>query len=99
MSDDPKTTPPVAELLVTRRTASDAADLAREAAEAYSRHGFHKPSGAWWGADDAMFHRFVVHAGRRRGAGTVLLLSGLAGLLALGLASRRGRPDGGDKPA
>jgi hypothetical protein len=99
LSDDPKVARPATELLLTRRTASDAADLAREAAQTYPRHGFHKPSGAWWGADEALFHRFVVHAGQRRAAGAVLLLSGLAGLLALGVARHRSRPAGGGEKA
>ena len=91
LTDDPQVAPPVTELAVSRRTASDAADLARGAAEAFPRHGFHKPSGAWWGADEARFHRFVVHSVRQKTAAAVLLLSGLAGLLALGLARNRAR--------
>lgn len=92
LTDDPSAVAPQTELLVTRRSASDAADLARDAAEAYSRHGFHKPSGAWWAADDERFHRFVVHAGRRGGTTVLLLVSGLAGLAALTLARRRSHP-------
>jgi hypothetical protein len=100
LTDDPRATPPATELLVGRRTASDAADLARAAAKAFPRNGFHKPSGAWWGTDEALFHRFVVHSGRRKAAGAVLLWSGLAGLLALGLLSRRPRADADrDRPA
>ncbi|MFL5297086.1 MAG: hypothetical protein ACJ798_11960, partial [Phenylobacterium sp.] len=46
------------------------------------RSGFHKPSGAWWGADGERFHRFVVHAGRQRSlAGPV----GMAAVLGLGV--------------
>jgi hypothetical protein len=56
LDDDPKAVRPRREFLETRRTASDAADIAREAAVAYSRHGFHKPSGSWWAADEALFH-------------------------------------------
>jgi hypothetical protein len=91
LTDDPRVVAPTTDLLVTRRTASDAADLARAAAEAFPRHGFHKPSGAWWGADEARFHRFVVHAGRRKSAGALLVLSSLAGLVALGLLRERRR--------
>jgi hypothetical protein len=95
LTDDPKAVRPRTEVLVTRRTASDAADIAREAAEAYSRHGFHKPSGSWWAAEEALFHRFVVRAGRP-GATTALVLvsglAGLAGLAAVALARRRRTP-------
>ena len=98
LSDDPRTTPPKAELLASWRTAAEAADLARAAAESFEEHGFHKPSGAWWGSDGVMFHRYVVHPGRRRrnavwvGAG----LAGLAGLAVVGWlrAGRRGQPEG-----
>jgi hypothetical protein len=54
-------------MLATRRTASEAADLAREAAAEFDQRGFHKPSGAWWGADATSFHRFrIVRAQRSR---------------------------------
>ncbi len=90
LSDDPQAVAPETEAVVTGRTAADAADLAREAAEAHPRHGFHKPSGSWWGADETHFHRYVVHAGRRaHAAAGVLVVSGLLGLTALALA--RGR--------
>ena len=91
LTADPRKVPPSAETLVTRKTASEAADFAREAAEALPWHGFHKPSGAWWGADETTFHRFVVHPRRRRRtAAPILIASGLAGLLAVALV-RRGR--------
>jgi hypothetical protein len=100
LTDDPQVVPPTTDLLVSGRTAADAADLAREAARVFPSHGFHKPSGAWWGADDVLFHRFVVHAGKRRSGGAILLLSSLAGLLALGLVSQRRRgPSARDKVA
>ena len=89
LTDDPQIEPPTTDLLVSRRSASDAADLARAAAGALPRHGFHKPSGAWWGADDMLFHRFVVHAGPRKSGGAILVLSSLAGLIALGLLNQR----------
>ena len=89
LTDDPNAVAPQTELLVSRRSASDAADLAREAAETYRRHGFHKPSGAWWGADDDCFHRFMVHAGRQDATAALVLVSGLAGLAALALVRRR----------
>ena len=85
LSDDPQVVPPQTETLSSRRTASDAADLARSAAAAHVQHGFHKPSGSWWGADDAQFHRFVIHAGRRHRTGALLLVSGFAGLAAVAL--------------
>lgn len=80
LADDPQAVPPIAETLATGHTASEAADLARSAAMDLPRHGFHKPSGAWWGADETRFHRFVVHAGRRRSGAGVVVASGLLGL-------------------
>ena len=91
LTDDPMTTRPRTELLVSGRTASDAAELARIAAMRFPEHGFHKPSGAWWSADDTHFHRFVVHAGRRlrRPRKAILLGSGLAGAAAMALLGLR----------
>lgn len=86
LTDDPQKTPPKAELVVGLRTASEAADLARDAAAEYPRHGFHKPSGAWWGADERNFHRFVVHTGRRTKAKMPVAALAIAGVAALGLA-------------
>lgn len=92
LSDDPKRVRPALEVLVTRKTASEAADLAREAAEAFDEHGFHKPSGAWWGSDGALFHRFSARP-RSRHAGLIL-----AGSAALALtAALIGRRNGGRK--
>ena len=57
------------------------------------RHGFHNPSGAWWGVDEVLFHRFVIRARRRRGGVALLVAAGLASLAAVGLAQHRaGRP-------
>jgi hypothetical protein len=87
LKDDPRKVQPKTELLVSWRTAADAADLAREAAEDFPEHGFHKPSASWWGSDGTHFHRFVVHPGLKRhqavlvGAGVL----GLAGVAAFGL--------------
>jgi hypothetical protein len=95
LSDDPKSVKPRRELLASRRTAADAADFAREAAETFPEHGFHKPSGAWWGSEGVHFHRFVVHVGKRR-TGAVLAAAGLvgvAGLAVVGLLRARRRPD------
>jgi hypothetical protein len=88
LTDDPRTTPPEVEVLATRRTASEAADLAREAAWGYKRHGFHKPSGAWWAADGEIFHRFVVRPSSRAPAGALAALA-LAGVAALALARHK----------
>jgi hypothetical protein len=92
LSDDPRKVAPKRELVASRRTAADAADFAREAAEALPEHGFHKPSGAWWGSDGDRFHRFVVHVGRGR-TGAVLVGAGLAGVAGLALVGwlRAGR--------
>lgn len=86
ISDDPKKTKPRDVALATSRTASDAADLARDAAAAFHSHGFHKPSGAWWGSDGKQFHRFVV-ASDRRGRGVPVILG--LGVAALGLTALR----------
>ena len=75
-------------MLATRRTASEAADLAREAAWGFKRYGFHKPSGAWWGADGEMFHRFLVRASSRATTGALAAVA-VAGLAALALSRRR----------
>jgi hypothetical protein len=68
LTDDPRDVPPEVEVLSTRRTASEAADLARQAAWGFPRYGFHKPSGAWWGADGETIHRFVIRSGAGAGA-------------------------------
>ncbi len=94
LSEDPRTLKPRAEEMAGRLTAQQAADLARETAEAFDRHGFHKPSGAWWASDGLRFHRFIVRPGRPPGALTVIAASGLGAALAAfavwGL-TRRGR--------
>lgn len=74
--------------MATKRSASEAADLAREAAWAFKRYGFHKPSGAWWGADGEMFHRFMVGP-NARGTTSALLAVALAGLAAVAISQRR----------
>ena len=74
--------------MATRRSASEAADLAREAAWSFKRYGFHKPSGAWWGADGEMFHRFMV-APHSRGATGALLAVALAGVAAVAISQRK----------
>src|SRR5947207_12806101 len=42
LSDDPRATAPARELVATARTASEAADLARDAALRCPRNGFHR---------------------------------------------------------
>lgn len=76
LSDDPKAVRPKRQVLASGRTASDAADFAREVAEEYDEHGFHKPSGAWWASDGVQFHRFAIKAGRK--TGQAVLIGGLA---------------------
>lgn len=80
LTDDPALVAPQTEVIASRRTAADAADLAREGAAVFRRHGFHKPSGCWWGADDVLFHRFVVRVGRPRATVALAAGAGLAGL-------------------
>jgi hypothetical protein len=95
LTDDPQVTRPRMELMAADRTASEAADFAREAAIEFPRHGFHKPSGAWWAADGEDFHRFVVHTGRRDRSRAPLIALAVAGVTILGLAGlglRRRRP-------
>ena len=87
LTDDPRVTPPEVEVLATRRTASEAADLAREAAWEFKRYGFHKPSGAWWGADAETFHRFLVRPGSRAPFAAVAAMT-VAGVAAVALSRR-----------
>lgn len=93
LTDDPRETPPEEETVATRRTASEAADLAREAAWGFKRYGFHKPSGAWWGADGENFHRFMVRPSSQGAAtaGAAVLAVALAGVAAVALSRRNAR--------
>jgi hypothetical protein len=88
LSDDPRATAPEVEVLATRRSASEAADLAREAAWSFKRYGFHKPSGAWWGADGETFHRFIVRPNSRARTGALLALA-VAGVAAVAISQRK----------
>ena len=88
LSDDPRDTPPEVEIMATKRSASEAADLAREAAWSFKRYGFHKPSGAWWGADGEMFHRFMIGPSSRGTTGALLAVA-LAGVAALAISQSR----------
>ena len=74
--------------MATKRSASEAADLAREAAWGFKRYGFHKPSGAWWGADSEMFHRFMVGPTARATTGALLAVA-VAGLAAVAISQRK----------
>ena len=88
LSEDPRETPPEVEVMATKRSASEAADLAREAAWGFKRYGFHKPSGAWWGADSEMFHRFMVGPTARATTGALLAVA-VAGLAAVAISQRK----------
>jgi len=88
LSDDPRETPPDVEVMATKRSASEAADLARQAAWGFKRYGFHKPSGAWWGADAESFHRFLIRSDSAAAAGALAALT-LAGVAAFALSRRR----------
>ena len=95
LADDPKHVRPDAGFLATGRSAGEAADLAREAATRFKRHGFDKASGAWWAVDGEVFHRITVAPGRGRQVGLALGV-GAAGLSALLVA---GKMMGGGKRA
>jgi len=95
LADDPKTSPPRTVILTSEQTASDAADFAREVAEQFAQHGFHKTSAAWWGAGEGEFSRFVVVRPKHKAsvlqfAGLVAV--GLAGGFLVGRASKGGKP-------
>jgi hypothetical protein len=89
LDDDPRTTRPQVEVLASRRTAAEAADVAREAAAGFGRHGFHKPSGAWWAAEAGMFHRFRVENQRRAPGLLFALVSAATGIALLSALRRR----------
>lgn len=93
LTDDPKRIAPETAALATRRTAADAADIARESAAVFRRHGFHKPTRACWGADETHFHRFLVHTSKSRPALTLLAVSGLTAVAAVALLRKRGERD------
>lgn len=90
LQDDPKTVKPAVQLLTAQRSASDAADFARDVASDLAQHGFHKASGAWWGSDGQEFHRFVITARRPAGWGLAVLPMAL-GFAAMIIFSRRPR--------
>ena len=87
VADDPRRTKPKETALATRRTASEAADLARDAAAAFASHGFHKPSGAWWASEGEDFHRFLVAPDRAKRGPPVLLGLGILALAVTALGA------------
>ncbi len=94
LDDDPKRTTPDSGFIATGRSAAEAADLARETAARFQRHGFDKASGAWWAVEGGLIHRITVAPKRRQSVGLALGLgaAGLAALLvARGVSGRRER--------
>lgn len=91
LDDDPKRTTPDSGFIATGRSAAEAADLARETAARFARHGFDKASGAWWAVEGGLIHRITVAPKRRRPVGLALGL-GAAGVAAL-LVARGVRRD------
>lgn len=89
LKDDPQAVSPQVELVASRRTASDAADIARDAALAFRRHGFDKTTRAWWGADRTTFHRFRVEGPKARTGLAIALVSAVAGLAVLTVLGAR----------
>ena len=91
LKDDPQLIKPQVEIVASRRTAADAADIARDAALAFRRHGFDKATRAWWGADRTSFHRFRVEGPRPRPALAIAVVSAVAGLAVLSVLGARRR--------
>jgi hypothetical protein len=89
ITDDPRATKPKELALATGRTASDAADVARDAAGALRNCGFHKASGDWWASEDGDFHRFLIVRDRRAPVGPVVLGLGVAALALTAMVARR----------
>jgi len=88
LDQDPATEPPEVAVLASRRSAAEAADLARAAASAFRKRGFHKPSRSWWGATGGRIHRFRVEG---PGARATLLAAGVGVVVAAVLLARRRR--------
>lgn len=91
---DPQTALPSESLLASDRTASDAADLAREVAGLFPQHGYEKVTRCWWAKDAENYHRFYVSEQKKK-ASPIMLMVGVSaalGLAAMGGAARtRGR--------
>lgn len=81
-SADPQTAKPSESLLASDRTASDAADLAREVASLFPEHGFEKVTRCWWAKDQESYHRFYVSAQKKK-AGPIMLMVGVSAALSL----------------
>ena len=88
LTADPGRAAPEQLVVASRRSASEAADIARTEALALPRSGYHKPSRAWWGVEGDRFHRFLVQAPPPRKA-ALALAAGLVGLGLLALVRRR----------
>jgi hypothetical protein len=88
-SADPQTAAPSESLLASDRTASDAADLAREIAALFPQHGYEKVTRCWWAKDASSYHRFYVSEQKRRPSPVMLMVgvSAALGLAALGGAA------------
>ncbi|HEY8616359.1 hypothetical protein [Phenylobacterium sp.] len=93
IDEDPRSTPPDVAIVASRRTAADAADLAREAAAAFRKRGFHKPSRSWWGVEDGWFHRFRVQGPTARTTAVAVALGVTAAAVFLVRRNRRRAPD------
>lgn len=65
ITDDPSVTRPSEAVLITGRSAAEAADIGRGFAALYSSHGFHKATRRWWASDGDYFHRFSVRTAKR----------------------------------
>lgn len=87
LDSDPSEVAPITAVIASQRSASEAADLARQAAAGYARNGYHKPSRAWWGAGGGGIHRFRVLSPRR--VSNLAVGLGAAGLAAYLLARWR----------
>lgn len=95
LKDDPQSVRPRVEVVASRRTAADAADIARDAALAYRRHGYDKATRAWWGADRTSFHRFRVEGPKARPGLAIAVVSAVAGLAVIAVLGARAKPKAG----
>jgi hypothetical protein len=79
-SADPTTAQPAESLLASDRTASDAADLARQVAALFPQHGYEKVTRCWWAKDAENYHRFYVAEQKPRQSAMMLMLGVSAAL-------------------
>ncbi|MGA0605468.1 hypothetical protein ACO2Q0_05645 [Phenylobacterium sp. VNQ135] len=89
LDQDPSVERPEVTVLASRRSAAEAADVARAAASVFARRGYHKETASWWGSAAGQIHRFRV-AGP--GGHATLLAAGLGLIAAAVLLSRRRGP-------